>query len=344
MGNRKKNISDLSWLLLKLFILAGTFYYLYQTIIGEGQKPETWFLALLRTLQNGQGVFIFLALGLITINWGLEARKWQKLAAKVEPLNFWQAYRAVLVGICLGFITPNRMGDYAGRIMELQSQQRLEALGAIFLGRFCQLIITVATGSVGIFYFLASFLNPGFGILAGVATTLLLINGGIFLLLFRPGILLTAAAAIPILNRFMQYVNIIATYSVAEIRHLLWLSFWRYSVFLGQFMLLLYAFGVQVPWYQMALGVSGTFLLKSVVPSVSALADLGMRELSAIYFFSLLGQSSFLVMSASLSLWFINIGIPSLVGLLFIWRLKWKIKTKKKSKINSLVLQEEERY
>jgi uncharacterized membrane protein YbhN (UPF0104 family) len=82
----------------------------------------------------------------------------------------------------------------------------------------------------------------------------------------------------------------------------------------------------------MALGVSGTFLLKSVVPSVSALADLGMRELSAIYFFSLLGQSSLSVMSASLSLWFINIAIPSLVGLLFIWRLKWKIKRKRKFK------------
>jgi hypothetical protein len=39
-----------------------------------------------------------------------------------------------------------------------------------------------------------------------------------------------------------------------------------------------------------------------------------------------------LVMSASLSLWLINIAIPSLVGLLFIWRLKWKIKRKKISK------------
>ena len=330
--------------MLKLFILAGTIYCLYQTIIGEGQKPETWFLELISALKNGRGAFIFLALGLITLNWGLEALKWQKLAAKIEPLSFWQAYRAVLVGVCLGFITPNRMGDYAGRIMELQSRQRLEAVGAIFLGRFCQLSITVATGSVSIFYFLACFLNLSFGILASVATTLLFLNGGIFLLLFRPSILLTAAAAIPVLNRFIRYVSIISIYTVAEVRHLLWLSFWRYGVFLGQFMLLLYAFGVQVSWYQMALGVSSTFLLKSVVPSVSALADLSMRELSAIYFFSLLGQSSFLVMSASLSLWFINIGIPSLIGLAFIWRLKWKIKTKKKSKSNSLVLEQEEIY
>ncbi|GEO04049.1 hypothetical protein AAE02nite_17130 [Adhaeribacter aerolatus] len=332
MRRIKKKISNWSWVILKLSILTGTFYLLYTSVIGDRQEPETWFLELLRALKNGKATGILLAFGLIFLNWGLEAKKWQKLAAKVEKLSFWRAYRAVLVGICLGFITPNRLGDYAGRIMELQSRQRLEALGSIFLGRFCQLSITVAAGSVGVFYFLANFLKPDLSILVGIATTLLLVKGSIFLLLFRPGILLNAATAIPFLNRMLPYVNIISTYSVAEMRSLLWLSLWRYGVFLGQFMLLLVAFGVQVPWYEMALGVSSTFLLKSVVPSVSALADLGMRELSAIYFFSLLGQSSLLVMSASLSLWFINIGIPSLIGLCFIWRLQWKVKSKRKRK------------
>lgn len=332
MGYKQKLLKNLSFLILKILILLSTFYYLYQSVIGEAQQPETWFLQLLHALQHGQSLGISLAFGLLFINWGLEARKWQKLAAKVEPLSFWQAYRAVLVGICLGFITPNRLGDYAGRIMELQSRQRLEALGAIFLGRFCQLGITVIVGSVGIFYFLASFLKPVPEILVGVATTLLLVNGIFFLLLFRPGVLVTAAAAIPFLNKFVRYITILSAYTFAEVRTLLWLSFWRYGIFLGQFILLLGAFGVDLPLYQLVYAVSGTFLIKSVVPSVSALADLGMRELSAIYFFHLLGQSSPPVMSASLSLWLINIGIPSLVGLLFIWRLKWKVKGRVKTK------------
>ena len=332
MGSKKKKISDFSWFMLRFFVLLSTLYYLYQSVIGEQQEPAAWFVALLSALQSGEGLYIVLAFGLIILNWGFEARKWQKLAAKVEPLSFWQAYRAVLVGICLGFITPNRMGDYAGRIMELKSRQRLEALGAIFLGRFCQLGITVAAGSMGLFYFLATFLKLGVGVLSGVAVSLLMVNAGIFLLLFQPRVLVGAAAALPVLKRFIKYVVIVSTYSVPEIGYLLWLSLLRYGVFLGQFMLLLIAFGVQVPGWQMALGVSGTFLLKSLVPSVSSLADLGMRELSAIYFFSLLGQNSLSVMSASLSLWFINIAIPSLVGLLFIWRLKWKITRRKKFK------------
>lgn len=330
MQGNKKKWADFSWLMLKLLILLSTLFYLYRSVIGEHQEPAAWLLALLHALRNGEGIYILIAIGLISLNWGLEARKWQKLAAKVEPLTFWRAYRAVLVGICLGFITPNRMGDYAGRIMELQSRQRLEAFGAIFLGRFCQLGITVVAGSVGIIYFLTRFVNLAFGVWVGMVITLVFINAVVFLLLLQPRVLVAAAAAIPGLNRWLKYVAIMGTYSVAEVRTLLWLSLARYGVFLGQFVLLLMAFGVRVPWWQMALGVSGTFLLKSVVPSVSALADLGMRELSAVYFFSLLGQSSLLVMSASLSLWLINIAIPSLVGLIFIWGLKRKMKGKLK--------------
>jgi len=74
----------------------------------------------------------------------------------------------------------------------------------------------------------------------------------------------------------------------------------------------------------MAMGITSTFLLKSVVPSFTALTDLGIWELSAMYFFSLLHQNKVYVMSASLSLWFLNIALPRLMGLIFVWRLKTK--------------------
>jgi hypothetical protein len=49
-----------------------------------------------------------------------------------------------------------------------------------------------------------------------------------------------------------------------------------------------------------------------------------MRELSAMYFFSLLQQDKVLVMSASLSLWLLNIAVPSLIGLILVWQIKLK--------------------
>lgn len=318
--------------LTKVVIFAGTFYFLYEALLTENAQPETWLLAFNAILSKGERFYILLAAVLIFCNWGLEARKWQNLAAKVENINFWQAYQAVLVGVCLGFITPNRLGDYAGRIMGLQSRQRLESIGAIFLGRFCQLIITVIAGTVGILFFLIKYYHLDLPVFLSLGFGLLSVIGVLLLLLFRPRILIGGLSVLPSLHKFIRYVNIITRYTLKEIINLLQLSFLRYLVFAGQYMLLLMAFGVEVSWWEMALGISGTFLLKSVVPSLSSLSDLGMRELSAIYFFSLLGQNKLVVMSASLSLWFLNIALPSLVGLIFVYRMKWQRTKKQKRK------------
>ena len=95
----------------------------------------------------------------------------------------------------------------------------------------------------------------------------------------------------------------------------------RYAIFVTQFVLLLVAFGVHLPALEFITGITATFLLKSLLPSLSALTDIGMRELSAMHFFSLFGQDKAQVISASLSLWLLNIAVPSLIGLLFVFRL-----------------------
>jgi hypothetical protein len=145
-----------------------------------------------------------------------------------------------------------------------------------------------------------------------------------YLILFNPRVILGMVAATPFLNRFIAYLSIISRYDAREISRLLLWSALRYLVFVCQFLLLLGAFGIQISWLPMAMGVAGTYLLKSVLPSFNAVTDLGMRELSAMYFFALLGQDKALVMSASLSLWLLNIAVPSFAGLVLVWRLKGK--------------------
>ncbi|WP_026462796.1 lysylphosphatidylglycerol synthase domain-containing protein [Adhaeribacter aquaticus] len=312
-------------LLGKGFIVFSVFFYLYEGVFVKGTIPESWVNDLWTAFRNGESWLIAAAAGLILINWGLEALKWQKLAGKVEAITLLKAFRAVLTGIALGFVTPNRVGDYAGRILELQSQKRLEAVGAVFLGRFCQLLITLTAGSIGVFYFFLREHHLNLNLIAGFVCSLIVVNASFYLPLFRPAIILNFVSHLPFIKQVAPYISILASYSVAEIKTLLVLSFFRYTVFVAQFMLLLFAFGVEAQPWQMALAVSGTFLLKSIVPSLTALTDLGMRELSALYFFGLLNQANVLVLSASLSLWFLNIGLPSLTGLLFVWGLKLKV-------------------
>jgi hypothetical protein len=312
-------------LFFKALIGLSTFFFLFKAVFGEGQATDGWLLRLAAAFRSGAGGPIVLAAILIPLNWGLEAAKWHLLSRKVERVTWMQAYRAVLVGICLGFITPNRVGDYAGRIIELKSRHRLEALGAVFLGRFCQLVLTLTAGSAGLFYFcLHTWTLPVPGLLPGIGVGLGLLNGGAYLVLFNPRILVGMAAATPFLKRFLPYLSIISRYTTREMAWLVAWSALRYLVFLSQFLLLLWAFGIQTGSLAMTMGVACTFLLKSVLPSFNAFTDLGMRELSAMYFFSLLQQDKVLVMSASLSLWLLNIAVPSLIGLILVWQIKLK--------------------
>lgn len=308
-------------LLLKILIFGLTSFYLYQAAAG----PDKW-LALLKQQDKGSTWFYFgLAAALIPVNWGIEALKWYLLARKLEVVSFVRAFRAVMVGLTLGFITPNRVGDYAGRILELKSHRRNDAIGAIFLGRFSQLIATLLAGSFGCFYLLWRFYLQGFPFVKlSLGIGVLGLNLLILLFYFQPQILFSWLWALPKLRKYLHFVRIVTKYSFPELLRLLVMAFVRYMVFCLQFAFLLLAFGVDLPVIEYAAGISGTFLLKSIVPSLSALTDIGMREISAMHFFQLFGKPPLAVLSASLSLWFLNIALPSAVGLAFVLRLKFK--------------------
>ncbi|MCC9137499.1 lysylphosphatidylglycerol synthase domain-containing protein [Pontibacter silvestris] len=300
-----------------------TLYLLYQTVFTAPDTFLTWGDILQDALKSPVGYLFIISAALIPINWGFEALKWKLLGQKIEPISFPRAYRSVMVGLTLGFITPNRLGDYAGRVLELKSRQRLEAIGAIFIGRFCQLVATVLVGGLALLYFLLRFYWNSFpAISLSVAFLLLVLNVIFLLLLFNARAMVAFVAAIKLLKPFVQYLEVMGSYTSAEIMQLLLLSIGRYFVFLVQFVLLLILYKVQLHPLEYVCGVSGTFFLKSVVPSVSLVSDLGVRELSAMYFFSLLGQARLQVLSASLSLWLLNIAVPSAVGLIFVLRLK----------------------
>jgi Lysylphosphatidylglycerol synthase TM region len=310
--------------LVKVLILGLTLAALYDAVLGAPAVGAAWQALLSRALATGPARWLlFAAAALVPVNWGLETLKWRFLARRIEPMTLAAAGRAVLLGLTLGFTTPNRVGDYAARVLLLRSRHRLDALGAVFLGRYAQLVVTVATGSIGAGYFLLTHHLKGFPLVqfsAGVG--LVAINGALLAALLAGGSVARALMAVPALRRWARFGRVLGTYSTAELTAVLAWSGARYAVFAGQFGLLLAAFGVQCSFGEGALAVSGTFLLKSLVPSLSALTDVGARELSAVHFFGLLGQPALPVLSASLCLWLLNIALPSAAGLLLVPRLR----------------------
>ncbi len=308
-----------SWITAaKIGITLLTLAFLYHSIFADSATAAAW-QRLLATALGGAGRGpVLAALALVPLNWGLEAWKWHRLARHLEPVSFGRSFRAVLLGLTLGFATPNRVGDYAGRILELKSR-RVAALGAVFLGRYCQLVVTVLAGGAGLVWFGLRFYLTGYpAAQLGVAAAALAGAGLVLLPLYRARLLLAALGLWRPLRRFRPALAVLPTYPVRELNAVLGLSALRYAVFGGQFLLLLAAYGVAVPPGPAVAAVAGTFLLKSLVPSINALADVGVRELSATHLFGLLGQPALPVLSASLSLWVINIALPSAAGLLLV--------------------------
>jgi len=315
----------------KLLVTLLTLGLLYRSVFADAATAAAWRQLLAATLTGAGRGPVLAALALVPVNWGLEAWKWWRLARHLEPVSFQRSYRAVLVGLTLGFVTPNRVGDYAGRIIELKSR-RLDALGAVFLGRYCQLVATVVAGTAGLLYFLLTFYLTSYpATKLGVVVATLLLNAAVLLPLYRSRILLAALSIVRPLRRFRRFLAVMPTYSATAISAVLSISGLRYAVFCGQFWLLLLAYGARPAVGPGTAAIAGTFLLKSLVPSLNALADVGVRELSATHLFGLLGQPVLPVLSASLSLWVINIALPSAAGLLFVLRVK--VFRKKKARV-----------
>jgi hypothetical protein len=99
--------------------------------------------------------------------------------------------------------------------------------------------------------------------------------------------------------------------------YILTLSFVRYAVYLGQYVLLIFFFGVTDQLVPAILGVSTLFFLQSNLPLPPALSVLARGEM-AIFLWSVFSSNVLGIVAATFSLWIINLVIPSILGAMII--------------------------
>jgi len=297
--------------------------YLYLTIREKGQGLQD-VLQLLRERLTVKHLTELTFVTLLTpFNWACESRKWQLLAQKIENISFLQSLKGVLSGLALGFIMPNNVGDAAGRVLSLQSHQRLTGVGAALLSNGLQFYVSLFFGTLGWGFFIgqhATLQNwPQLMLLGALIVTLVF---GIWLIISRK-------SAERYLERFKwfrwiePYVDVIAQYDLAEIGHAFRWAVLRYGVFTLQFALLLSIFDVSLPVLDSLACIFLVFFAKTLIPALNFLGDLGIREASSLYFFSFYGIAPARVVAITLTLWCINILLPVLVGAFWMLKIKW---------------------
>lgn len=262
---------------------------------------------------------------LTPVNWGFEALKWQILLRRVEKTTFWNAYRGVLAGLSLGFALPAQLGDTAGRVLSLRPGARAEAIGASLVSGGVQFYVAFVFGAVAWAHHLT--VVPSRDTAAGRWLLALLVGlsalGVGFGLVRRR--LIGWLAARPGLRRFARYWDVAGQYNDREIGLALGAATVRYLVFSAQFYLALRLVGVGMPAGISASGIGVVFLVKTITPAFNLLSDLGVREAAALWVFAPFGTSASVLVTATLTLWLANILMPVLIGLIWVWRLKWSV-------------------
>ncbi len=310
----EKLISVIKWAFV--VVLA---YALYQTFEQKEQNLST-------ILSEFEKIFIWknsskiaLVFGLIFINWACEAKKWQILANHFDPLNFIDAYQSVLVGLSLGFISPANLGDFAGRIIHLQNQNRKQGIGSILLGNGIQFYVTIM---FGIFAYLIiygiNFSRIHQIIFGGLVLCLFL---GLFIFFVRDKIKLIFDKIKLITEYKIYWISLIDFNNSTFLKVFIW-AILRFIIISFQFVIVLQIFEIEIKTIDLWAISCLVLLFKTVIPQVNFLTDLGVRELSALHFFGLYSVDVSSVISAIFFLWLINILLPVLVGGVMFLKLK----------------------
>ncbi|MEL6391680.1 MAG: lysylphosphatidylglycerol synthase domain-containing protein [Bacteroidota bacterium] len=122
------------WLLALLFGL-GLFWHWKQQLSGFD-----WISFSTQVFQLHSLPLFLIVVALMPINWWLETKKFQHLLRPHHQWSFERSLRAVLIGLGAGSLTPNRIGDYAGRVLAAKKAEVSHVLLATFQGGLCQWI------------------------------------------------------------------------------------------------------------------------------------------------------------------------------------------------------------
>ena len=295
-------------LLIKLLIVGGAFYFIYNQLAHNDQLNWVLFVEKFNKNQSVLGIAFLLLLSIL--NRFFEILKWQNLVSYIHKIKLFDATKQVLGALTAGLFTPNGIGEYAGKALFFDKSQ---AKNIVFLNLICngiQVIISILFGLLGLWYL-------GFG-------------KWVFLLL-------TIVLGFGILGFGLKKVRI-KGYSIEKIlskineipkkihRKNSYLAVCRYLIFSHQYYLLFLAFDVQLPYFTLMATIAAVYFLASSLPTFQFL-DFAVKGSVAVYFFGLLNVNEWIVVFISTLMWFLNVVLPVLIGSYFVLNFKSKWKT-----------------
>ncbi|MFM1875079.1 MAG: hypothetical protein RL266_816 [Bacteroidota bacterium] len=317
---RKRNIG----LFIKVVIAIVALWFIYREVQLKDQDTDLSF-GISFLLRPEQLVAFIGLIILMMLNWMLEAYKWRLLVNHIEIISMWKSLKAIFSGITIAIFTPNRVGEYGGRIFHLQKADRIDAALLTIVGSYAQLVVTLVTGIMATMFFLPEFVGLGpitpmqynlIGILVVGFCSLLVI------MFLNTRLLTTILNWLPIPKQHRHYTKVFEYHSTTTLWKVFLASLGRYVIFTFQFYVLLKIFDVQISYSNAMMMVSMTYFVMTAVPTI-AITELGVRGSIAVYFIGMISSNISGIFLASSMLWLINLAVPAIIGVVFIFQLRF---------------------
>ncbi len=317
---KKKYRGYLVWS-VKILITILASFFIYNRLLDH-RIGFSNFTAIINQLKFFDAVFtLSLVIILMVLNWVAEAYKWQIMIASVHKIKFYESLCAIVCGLTLGTVTPNRIGDVGVRIMLLPKGKRIVGTVVAASGGFAKIVVV---------HMLACFALPVFLYLykPELNNWLYVIT---FTLLFYIILLIYFYFNIDRFSNWMKrfrwfikykrYFEVISTYDQKFQLKILLIAFFRFSTLIVQYYLLLNLILPFINFSQVMLMVILLITIQSAIPSIDIL-DLTVRGVAALFLFGLLTNRDDVIIAVTAIIWFINLIIPALIGLILIFIIK----------------------
>lgn len=306
---------------VKAVVLVLAFYFIYTKVSSNDNLRR--FRTLIEHINNTQVAvvlsFVFL---LMIVNWVLEALKWRFLTRSLTTISVYQAVESVFCGLTWAVFTPNRLGEYGGRVMFLPPRRRIHGVFAMAVGSIGQMVLTNVLGVTALLWFGYTFLHLQLWLLLAAISLGMLVVVLLLVFYFNISAVVNLLDRIKPLRKYHRFFGIMSRYRSKELNRIMLFCMARFAVFTFQYYLVMHLLIPGLNAFFIVMMVLILFFIQSILPSLD-LIDVGVRSITATTFFAYVTNQQIAVIAGVSSIWFINLIVPAILGSVFVFKMKF---------------------
>jgi len=302
----RKRITNFAKILIGLGLVVFLTFYVEPKSIYE-------------TYEKADKIYFLIAFLLLPLNLGLQFFKWKILSKEyfgIDDKN--KVWLSLFYGISGGIFTPMKSGEYFARALPYKNVKVLDVILATIVDKFIPIFFAILIGGTFFIIFLKNLIGfsaeSAFGFIILYKIIVLV---PLFLLLGSSSISQKIRKWLKTKRYFESIIKRVAFVKILSSKTLLTIiviSLLYHLTFTTQMSILLIAFSGESN-FMMFFFIANLIIFAQIVIPPIALGEVGVREGAAVYFLQNLGFIGAVGFNAAISLFFINLLIPSIIGL-----------------------------